>query len=53
MSTVIKLLCFSFRLIFATTQPSTQERMRTRTEISSTKSREPMTMDGVRGAVTQ
>ena len=37
MSAVIKLLCFSFRLIFATTQPSTQESTRTSTEISSTQ----------------
>ena len=30
--TVTKLLCLSFRLIFATAQPRTQERIRTMTE---------------------
>ena len=36
MRTVIKLLFFSFRLTFATTHPSMQDKVRTNTEISRT-----------------
>ena len=42
MKTVIKLLFFSFRLIFATTQPSAQESVRTNIDSSSTKSSAPI-----------
>ena len=40
-STVVMPLCFSFRLIFATTQPSRQDRSSTISEISTMSSRPP------------
>ena len=42
-STVIRLRFFSFRLIFATTQPSAQDSVSTNSEISTISSRLPST----------
>ena len=52
-STVTKLLFFSFRLIFATAQPSAQERNSTISETSATSSSEPMTDETVCGTTHQ
>ena len=42
-STVIRLRCFSFKLIFATTQPNAQDSVSTNSEISTISSSVPTT----------
>ena len=51
--TVIRLLRFSFRLIFATTKPRAQENVSTNTGTSAVSSREPSTPGRVNAACTQ
>ena len=52
MTTVTKLLCFS-RLIFATTHPSAQDSVMTKTEISAVSSTPPSTFASVAPATAQ
>ena len=51
--TVIRLLFLSFRLIFATAQPSTQESVMTMNDMTSISHSEPITTAPFSGAVTQ
>ena len=52
-SIVIKLLFFSFRLIFATTQPSAQDSVSTKTDSSASSSTPPRMTPAVTGTTTQ
>ena len=53
MSTVMKLLFFSFRLILATSQPSAQESVSTKTDIRSSCTTQPKTTCTDRPTVIQ
>ena len=52
-STVTKLLCLSFRLILATAQPRTQERISTMRETAKTIKSPPRMAAGPREALIQ
>ena len=51
--TVMKLLCLSFRLTFATSQPSAQESVRTKAEMSTVSSTPPRIAVGAAETVPQ
>ena len=50
---MIKLLFFSFRLIFATTQPSTQDSASANSEMTISSTTPPRMIPAVRGTVHQ
>ena len=51
--TVMKLLCLSLRLTFATTQPSAHESVSTKIEMSAVSSTPPRSAIGAAETVTQ
>ena len=50
---MIKLLCFNFKVAFATTHPNAQDKVSTKTEIKAISKIDPITRATIKGAIIQ